>query len=790
MKREFLKEVEATGYIHYPLPLHVEKSLEEKLKSKPVLSRKEIWHNGTEEGVSHTGRGRVEIVPGKGVNGGNAILLTAPLSADSFPEGARPDGNYANFGTMLAEIRIDRENWEDYNRLSCCIKPDYPGRENVFLIVGVHNDGEKKLPDRYYREGFHIMNLQNHVYNEVIWEFPTIPRDCITKVIFYMFLSGDDGLTEGYAAHYIDNVAVEKVKTPEHTIGWQPDYDTILYSTAGYDSCGKKTAITTVQANTFTLCDANGNAIYTAPVQRLENEKGKFGILDFSDIVTEGEYTIKVGEKQTPLFPIGKSVIEDAVWRTINFMFCQRCGYPVPGIHGVCHTDTGATHDGKIIIYNGGWHDAGDMSQFAVQTAEIMQAFFEMANHAPEENQLKNRLYEEGEWGLDFVLRNRFGDGYRGTTADQVRHPDGFIGNWEDIFAFIGNHPIDNFICASSLAYAGMSLQTRDKGRGDHAIRIAEEDYAFAMALYREKGFYTPLIPGEHTYSTSESLFAAMIIISSVNLYKATGKEEYLQNALAEVDKMLACQETGGENLPIKGFFYRDQNTKYPIHFNHQSREHLYVRALILLCECQKEHPDFTKWENALKLYAQYLKDMMEYVAPFGLVPSGVYSLAETEDRDLFKVMNFTCKYDEEHDHWVEQIKNGYKLSEQYYLRIHPVWFSHRGNAAVQLESGKAATLLGNYLNDDALRQIGREQMYWLLGKNPFGQSAMYGAGDNYCQQYALSTGEVTGELPVGFESYETYDIPYWPQGNNCTYKEVWTSPSRGILHIAADLIE
>ena len=32
-------------------------------------------------------------------------------------------------------------------------------------------------------------------------------------------------------------------------------------------------------------------------------------------------------------------------------------------------------------------------------------------------------------------------------------------------------------------------------------------------------------------------------------------------------------------------------------------------------------------------------------------------------------------------------------------------------------------------------------------------------------------------------------DIPYWPQNNNCTYKEVWTSPSRSLLYVIADLL-
>ncbi|WP_430604707.1 hypothetical protein [Enterococcus sp. DIV0125] len=50
----------------------------------------------------------------------------------------------------------------------------------------------------------------------------------------------------------------------------------------------------------------------------------------------------------------------------------------------------------------------------------------------------------------------------------------------------------------------------------------------------------------------------------------------------------------------------------------------------------------------------------------------------------------------------------------------------------------------------------------------------MYGEGYNYPQMYTVSSGEMIGELPVGIQTFENEDIPYWPQFNNATYKEVW----------------
>lgn len=48
--------------------------------------------------------------------------------------------------------------------------------------------------------------------------------------------------------------------------------------------------------------------------------------------------------------------------------------------------------------------------------------------------------------------------------------------------------------------------------------------------------------------------------------------------------------------------------------------------------------------------------------------------------------------------------------------------------------------------------------------------------------------GEMTGEKPVGIETFENKDEPYWPSGNNSTYKEVWLTPAGRRLTIVIEL--
>ncbi len=100
----------------------------------------------------------------------------------------------------------------------------------------------------------------------------------------------------------------------------------------------------------------------------------------------------------------------------------------------------------------------------------------------------------------------------------------------------------------------------------------------------------------------------------------------------------------------------------------------------------------------------------------------------------------------------------------------------------------RAASLIGRHLQDQSLLDIGREQLYWVSGKNPFSQSLIYGEGSNYAQQYTALAGEMVGEMPVGVQTRANEDRPYWPMANNATYKEVWGSVATRWLGVLADL--
>ena len=82
-----------------------------------------------------------------------------------------------------------------------------------------------------------------------------------------------------------------------------------------------------------------------------------------------------------------------------------------------------------------------------------------------------------------------------------------------------------------------------------------------------------------------------------------------------------------------------------------------------------------------------------------------------------------------------------------------------------------------------------QSQLQWVVGRNPFAQSTMWGEGYEYQPQYSVSVGDIVGSLPVGMMTRDNADAPYWPATNTYVFKEVWVHPAARWLSIMADVV-
>lgn len=790
--QQLKEDIIKTGYVHHPLPLDYSKSYESFGLTKKVLQSDMLCDMENLDGWSHKGIGNMTITDDRFISGTHSIHLAAPTTYPQFL------GWGLGFGTSLASFDVGGVNWEKYNRIKVYVYPECEGARSIYLNLYIENDGMVKVPDKYGREGYHEMNLINGQWNECFVEMTELPRDKVTKLSFAIEVFGKERTMGDSLKFDIDAVALEAVENPEVVSGWQPAPNRIIFSTTGYRPDSRKTAITTVHNNNgrFQLVDyQTSGVVYEGDIQKAKTKTGDFETLDFSDFKHTGLYFIRIGNTESRPFYIDPNVWEDSAWRVLNFVFCERCGYPVPGKHGVCHTDLNGTHNGQLFALNGGWHDAADMSQQVLQSGELALALIEMAQTAKEKNNtdLYLRLMEEAEWGIDFILKTRFGDGYRAQTWGTNLWTDGFINTKDDSTkrrrVRVHNRAFENFLFSGIEAAAAMAIND-DLMLKQHLQKVAIEDYAFAKKRFDELGFdeLSGGGGGDHAAMASNSQYMANISYSASLLYRLTGDKYYANEAANSIQYTLDCQRVSPINDKDKlcGFFYRDLNKKSIVHYTHQSRDHIYMQALTTLCETQPDHPDYQKWKQSIELYANYLKTIMQYVAPYGMLPSGVYHIDEVKDSLNFYKVQVGISKGAAKD-YKEQLENGVKLDEQHYLRAFPVWFSFKGNAAVHLSTGKAAALCGRFLNDPDLFDIAEQQLFWIVGKNPFGQSLIWGEGSNYPQLYTALPGETVGAIPVGMQSKFNEDTPYWPQFNTATYKEVWNSSATKWLSLIAE---
>lgn len=426
--------------------------------------------------------------------------------------------------------------------------------------------------------GSHLINLINKEWNQCFLEIDEYQRDKVISITFSTALKGKDRTTGDSAIYYLDNLQLQTVKAPEKVSGWIPADGKISYSTTGYAVNHPKTALIntnlTIDAGKrFQLLTPTGEIAYEGDIRKEKTTLGEFGLIDFTSFNNPGEYQLKVGTSLTPTFRIRERLWEDSQWKVLNFIFCQRCGHPVPGKHSTCHVDLMSRHDGRSISYSGGWHDAGDLSQQTLQTGDVTFALLEAYNKQRNINPaLAARLREEAEWGVEFILKNRYGDGYRASSMGLLIWQDGVFNTLDDISSVrVQNMAFDNFLYAGYEAYASMTLDN-DPMLQEYLLRVAEEDFAFAMEKFKKDGFDQFVQPYEHSYNTSKSQYMATISWSASQLYKLTGKPSYADIAAEYIRYTLDCQRT--EPLKDKdgtrGFFYRDKSRKSIVHYIHQ----------------------------------------------------------------------------------------------------------------------------------------------------------------------------------------------------------------------------
>lgn len=708
----------------------------------------------------------MELTRERSRDDGNSLRLRMPTKGDKAPD---PSGR--GWGSSGLIRHFDGEDWRKFNRISFWIYPDCEGTYITSLGLQLHNDGIEKLPALFGQEGDNSIVLRNHEWNHVVWEIGNVARDKVTALQISYGMGGNEPEASDGVTYYLQRLELERVD-PDYVEGWSVWPGRISYSHAGYSSGSTKTAVANgLNAKEFRLISQDtGQAVLVKPIDTRKTHLGTFQVMDFSEVRQPGTYRIEAGDTVTHPFAIGADVWRESILKALNFFYSERCGMAIPGVHGVCHRDWQVVHNGRRIIINGGWHDAGDLTQDFENTAEVVYGIFSLADRLrtrDEDPELSARLVEEAKWGLDWILKTSFGDGYRNLGSVNSRRTDGILGTADDIVVNARNSPMHNFLAAAAEAVAYRVLKESDPRMAAYSLKLANADWRFAVAGMAAADAQTSTDRFHVSFDSNGVVHerASAGVIASIDLWRATGEQCYADKA-AELARVIMDSQQRNRpdwNIPLLGFFYTSPAKDRLLHYCHRSREHAPVIALAELCKAFPNHPDFMKWYSAVALHSEYLKTIAKYTEPYGMMPASIYTDDEYTDVPETRRESFR-----------KQVLTGIPLGSGHYLRLFPVWMDYRGNSGTILAQTMASSEAAQLRGDLDAAQLSQHQLEWVIGRNPFSESTMWGEGYDFAPLLTPSSGDMVGAVPVGIQTRGEADAPYWPVQNTWTYKEVW----------------
>ncbi|MGE5569566.1 MAG: glycoside hydrolase family 9 protein [Rhodospirillales bacterium] len=758
-----------------PIPNDYTASIKTRWLNKPVLERRLLddaedlstWKLQN----SGQAKGEMTLTKERAMSGSSSVRLTSRTTGDT------PIPTTRFYGGTSATRVVAGEDWSAWNRLSFWVYPDLPGFRVVSLMLLFHNDGTEKVPDVYGKMGRNYLILQNQQWNRVNWEIANLPRDKVTAIDFTYLLQGNEPGAASTVTFDIDGLELEKVEA-DHYLGWNVAPGEISFSHSGYQTGSPKSAIASdLKARRFDLINVEtGIPVLSKAVSEVKTQIGAFQVMDFSECRTPGTYIIRAGDRTTRPFRIGGDVWKSSIWKAINFFYAERCGYAIPGVHDICHRDWMLLHGEKKMVVNGGWHDAGDLSQSLVNTADAAYAMFSLAERLQIRNEdpaLLDRLIEEAKWGLDWLIKTSFDDGARPGFCQLDRWTNGIIGDVDDVICNASNSAGSNFSAAAAEAIAARVLKASDPVLAGYALKAAVRDWDFGMKFL------------ESSQRAPATDLLGRAVIAGLDLWQATGDRKYADKSLEFARTIVASQQRSflpELTYPLTGYFYTGPDRKRILRYSHNSSEAAPLVALTRLCELFPDHPDWMKWYSAVTLYSDYFqKAMAQFTQPYGMLANSIYHDEEYKEArgggrgatpEAFR----------------EQVLNGVKVGPHHYVRLFPVWFEFRGNHGTILSQAKGISAAAHLRGSFELNALAQQQLQWVLGRNPFVQSTMWGEGYDYPPQYTAMSGDIVGALPVGIQSRGNTDLPYWPAENCHNWKEVWVVPVARWFWLMRDL--
>ncbi|MFZ5519139.1 MAG: glycoside hydrolase family 9 protein [Candidatus Zhuqueibacterota bacterium] len=298
----------------------------------------------------------------------------------------------------------------------------------------------------------------------------------------------------------------------------------------------------------FNLVNSVNNTIVLAgPLQGKSPGCENFSFcyeIDFTDFHQSGGYYLQVRGRRSPEFRIHESTYDGMVDSLLLFFKVQRCGFTEPLLHKPCHYFDAtsvildrAKLDEQVDV-TGGWHDAGDYTKFLNTTAYATYTLLLAYQLNPikfttdaDQNEIPDIL-DEAKIGLDWLLKLIYkNDRFIVQIQDLRDHAQGWRLPENDklltdrpAFVGIGKNLIGIYSATMALAYRIWSNIPGGYAFADNCLTSAENMYSIHNDV--------PDVDKSGSGGVyQDSKFQGKLALAAIELYLATGRQDYLKDA-------------------------------------------------------------------------------------------------------------------------------------------------------------------------------------------------------------------------------------------------------------------
>lgn len=646
-------------------------------------------------------------------------------------------------------------------------------------------------------------------WREVEWDVTPVPRERVTTIMVVTGVHGHNPGEAEEAVYHLGQPLLRRVEPETKFRGWELQSHRVAFSHVGYPPGAEKTAIfPEIDLDGARLLEAGtGEVVWQGDLRPAGHERtGRFLVADFSEVRAPGTYVLVADGPDGPLatepFPIAEGVYTELLQAVFDFYRAERCGDDAPGYHTACHLDDGIvrpypgmdperfapevralfeTH----VDCSGGWHDAGDVAKFAYQeynSAYQMLRLHDRGLRYAREGEERDAVLDEAVWGTHYALKTLLPTGRNCDRPEAVSEgawTDGIPANGDDRRVGMTTWmTVERWI--RGLAATATAARVLAQSDPELAGRCLEQANAEAEA------YLTGALKDWRETAPSVIKFSS-VGTSFLELWRTTGDERSLAEAVRCGNEVVACQEKGlGWNeQEITGFFYGDLSRRYP--YAGEGGDGRQAYFLAELCRALPGHPDWMGWYAALRIYADfYALRSAQYLAPYA-VPA--YTLHGGPDQPRRYWENVSVLGEQGSQPLDFRFDSLVAVGDRSLVRI---WAA---NPSLSVH-GAALAAAADVCRSAEAEAMAQRCLQWLVGRNPFSRSQVWEIGHRFREQphYVAMHDEMRGS--VGCKGIDGrldgdgvyHDEPFSDPLPRCVINEVHIAASARLLNAGVEL--